>query len=113
LSLIYKLLDAPAWEAARAAGVFTGSAVDLKDGFIHFSNGAQAQETARLYFKDVSELVLLTIEAASLGDALKWEASRGGALFPHLYADLPLDAVLEARSVPLDAAGVPMLGTLP
>jgi len=112
LNRIYKLLEASAWRTAKAAGVFEGSAVDLRDGFIHFSNAGQAQETARLHFRGVADLVMLTVDADALGEALKWEASRGGALFPHLYASLPAAAVLEARAVALDEAGVPRLGPL-
>ena len=110
---IYKLLDAAAWDAAQRAGVFTGSAVDLKDGYIHFSGGAQAAETARLHFKGQAGLVLLSVDADRLGEALKWEPSRGGALFPHLYGGLPVEAVLEARALTLDEDGVPRLGSLP
>lgn len=110
---IYKLLDAGAWEAARAAGAFTGSGVDLKDGYIHFSDGAQAAETARLHFKGQVGLLLLTVDADQLGSALKWEPSRGGALFPHLYAALPAQAVLEARPLALGEDGVPQIGPLP
>lgn len=113
MTLIYKLLDAPSWMAAQAAGVFKGSAVDARDGFIHFSDAAQAQETARLHFKGACDLVLLSVESTRFGEALKWEASRGGALFPHLYGDLPVDAVIEARALELDADGVARLGTLP
>ena len=110
---IYKLLDASAWDAALAAGVFTGSGVDLKDGYIHFSDEAQAAETARLHFKGQAGLVLLTVDADRLGPALKWEPSRGGALFPHLYAALPVEAVLEARPLALGDDGVPQIGALP
>ncbi len=112
MSRIYKLLDAGAWAAAKAEGVFTGSAVDLRDGFIHFSAGDQVQETARLHFHGQANLVLLAVEADRLGSALKWEPSRGGALFPHLYGVLPVEAVLEARSIALDAEGVPRIGAL-
>jgi len=112
LRRIYKLLDAPSWAAARTAGLFTGSAVDERDGFIHFSDAAQAQETARLHFAGQSDLVLLTIDADQLGEALKWEPSRGGALFPHLYGALPVTAVIEARDLELDADGAPQLGSL-
>jgi uncharacterized protein (DUF952 family) len=112
LKLIYKLLEADAWRAAQAAGVFEGSAVDRRDGFIHFSDADQAQETARLHFRNAPDLMLLSVDADRLGAALKWEASRGGALFPHLYAPLPVAAVTEARSLELDEAGVPRLGPL-
>lgn len=109
---IYKLLDADAWDAARVAGAFTGSGIDLKDGYIHFSDGAQAAETARLHFRGQANLVLLAVDADALGAALKWEPSRGGALFPHLYAALPVEAVLEARPLALDDDGVPQIGPL-
>ena len=109
---IYKLLDAASWNAARTAGVFKGSAVDERDGFIHLSGADQAQQTARLYFKGQLDLVLLTVDADRLGEALKWEPSRGGALFPHLYGALPVDAVIEARVLELDADGEPRLGPL-
>jgi uncharacterized protein (DUF952 family) len=105
-------LDAAAWRAAEAAGVFKGSAVDERDGFIHFSNAAQARETARLHFRNAADLVLLAVDADALGTALKWEPSRGGALFPHLYGPLACEAVIEARAVALDAEGVPDLGNL-
>ena len=112
MSRIYKLLDAPAWMAALAAGVFKGSAVDEKDGFIHFSDAAQAQETARLHFHGQSDLMLLSVDAGQLGEALKWEPSRGGALFPHLYGPLPIAAVIDARLLELGADGTPSLGAL-
>jgi len=112
LSLIYKLLPASEWRAAQAGGVFKGSGIDLADGYIHFSTGSQAQETARRYFAGLADLMLLTIEADDFGPALKWEPSRGGDLFPHLYGDLALDKVLEAKAIALDEAGIPVLGTL-
>jgi uncharacterized protein (DUF952 family) len=112
LRRIYKLLDAATWNTALAAGAFTGSPVDLRDGFIHFSDAAQAQETARLHFRHARDLVLLSVDAGRLGEALRWEPSRGGALFPHLFADLPVEAVVEARPLELDADGVPVLGSL-
>ncbi len=81
------------------AGVFTGAPVDVKDGFIHFSTADQAAETAAKHFAGQSDLVLITVPDAPLGDALKWEVSRGGALFPHLYA--PLDPALAVWAKPL------------
>ena len=107
---VYKLLPASEWAAAKAAGEFTGSGIDLADGYIHLSAADQAQETARLHFAGRDGLVLLRIEAEALGDALKWEASRGGALFPHLFGRLRVDQVVEVRPAPLDANGVPDLG---
>jgi uncharacterized protein (DUF952 family) len=112
MSTIYKLLSADRWAAARAAGVFNGSTVDLADGFIHFSSGQQAQETAAKWFAGQADL-LLTVEIADADPALKWETSRGGALFPHLYRPLELHEVTAERPLALDAAGVPIIGELP
>ena len=81
------------WNEAEAAGTFTGSAVDARDGYIHFSTAAQLEETARRHFAGQLDLVLVEVDAAALGEALRWEPSRDGALFPHLYAPLPLSAV--------------------
>ena len=113
MSKIYKILPKAEWDAAQVAGAFAGSAVDLADGFIHFSGHDTAQRTAQLYFKDQAGLVLLTVEADDLGEALKWEASRDGALFPHLFRDLKVDEVIAERALALDADGVPVLGELP
>jgi uncharacterized protein (DUF952 family) len=112
VSLIYKLLDQAAWRAAQAAGTFAGSPVDLADGFIHFSTAQQAQETAAKHFKGVAGLMLLSVDPERLGSPLVWEPSRGGALFPHLYAAMPTSAVVAERLLKLDEAGVPMLGAL-
>ncbi len=113
MSKIYKLLSADRWAAARAAGLFEGSAVDLADGFIHFSSGEQAQETAAKWFAGQADLLLLTVEIDDADPALKWEASRGGALFPHLYRPLAPHEVTAERPLALDAAGVPIIGELP
>jgi len=86
--------------------------VDLADGFIHFSTGDQAGETARRYFHGQAGLMILMVEAQDLGAALKWEPSRGGALFPHLYGALDCAHVIEARPAPLMADGLPDLGDL-
>ncbi|QCK85797.1 DUF952 domain-containing protein [Phreatobacter aquaticus] len=102
---IYKISPKDAWDAAEAAGTFTGAPVDLKDGYIHFSTGAQAVETAAKHFAGAPDLVLVAIDAAVLGPALKWEVSRGGALFPHLYADLPMSAVRGVKPLPLGPDG--------
>ncbi len=110
MKLIYKILPATEWRDAQAKGVFEGSAIDLTDGYIHFSTAGQAQETARRYFKDRADLMLLAVPTDNLGEALKWEPSRGGDLFPHLYAPLQPSAVVEARALELDAEGVPVLG---
>jgi uncharacterized protein (DUF952 family) len=112
MSQIYKILSTGEWAAARAAGVFAGSAVDLADGYIHFSAADQAQDTAAKWFAGQADLVLLTVEAGALGEALKWEASRGGVLFPHLYRPLRIAEVVAERPLVLDAEGVPIIGEL-
>jgi uncharacterized protein (DUF952 family) len=112
LSKVYKIVPGAEWAAAKAAGVFAGSAADLKDGFIHLSTSAQAGETARLHFNGQAGLVLLTLDAGSFGDALKWEPSRGGQLFPHLYRPLRPFEVAAERDLPLNAEGWPDPGPL-
>ena len=108
MTKIYKILPRTEWLAARAAGTFTGSGIDLKDGYIHFSTAAQAQETARLHFRGKADLVVLEVDGAALNPA--WEPSRGGALFPHLYGHLPMTAVTAVLESPLDAEGFPSFG---
>lgn len=103
--LIYKIFRRPEWDAFRAAGQTLGAPVDLADGFIHFSTGSQVMETAARHFADVSDLVLVAFDADAMGDALKWEVSRGGALFPHLFRALRLDEVVWDKSLPLGATG--------
>jgi uncharacterized protein (DUF952 family) len=112
LSRIYKILARAEWAAAEAAGRFEGSAVDLKDGFIHFSTAAQAQETARRHFAGQSDLVVLEVEAGDLGEGLRWEPSRGGDLFPHLYGALDTALVRSVAAAPLGADGAPVLPAL-
>jgi len=102
---IFKIVNEAEWRAVEAQSHFNGSAVDLKDGFIHFSTAEQLYETAERHFARQDNLLLLAVNAESLGDALKWEPSRGGALFPHLYARLALAAVKWKASLPLDKAG--------
>ena len=97
--IIYKITTDALWQQAQQIGRFTGAPVDLADGFIHFSSASQVVETAAKHFAGQADLWLLSVDAAQLGAALKWEVSRGGALFPHLYGDLSLDAI--ARAVPL------------
>jgi uncharacterized protein (DUF952 family) len=105
MPIIYKICTAMEWREAESAGVYRGSEVDQRDGFIHFSTAAQVTETARRHFARQSDLVLLSVDAAALGDRLKWEPSRDGALFPHLYGELPLKAVRRFDPLPLDAGG--------
>jgi len=109
---IYKILAFAEWETAARARRFDGSAVDRQDGYIHFSTAAQAQRTAELHFAGQANLVVLELEADRLGPALKWEASRGGDLFPHLYGTLDMALVDSVRLAPLGADGVPRLGEL-
>ena len=113
MSLVYKLVDRAAWEAAVKEGVFMGSAVDLDDGFIHLSSAGQAPETARRYFSSQADLLLVAFEADGLGTGLRWEPSRGGDLFPHLYGPLATSAALWTRLLPLAPDGTPILGELP
>ncbi|HEY5676732.1 MAG TPA: DUF952 domain-containing protein, partial [Myxococcales bacterium] len=112
LSRIYKILPRAEGEAARASGGFEGSAVDRRDGYIHFSTAGQAPETARRHFHGQADLVVLEIEADDLGEALRWEPSRGGALFPHLYAALDVRLVRGVTEAPLDPEGIRQLGAL-
>ncbi len=103
--LVFKLVDRASWQAAEAAGVFAGSAADQRDGFIHLSTALQLAETAATHFAGQRDLLVVAIDATALGDALRWEPSRGGALFPHLYGPLPLTAVRRVAEVGLDDAG--------
>lgn len=88
--VIYKICPAQAWAHAEEVGMFLGSAVDLQDGFIHFSAPDQVEETAARHFRGQTGLLLLAFRPERLGEALRWEPSRGGALFPHLYGPLPV-----------------------
>ena len=102
---IYKILRTPEWETARSRGAFSGSADDKRDGFIHFSTLEQVEGTLARHFAGEAGLVLLEVRAEALPSALKWEPSRGGALFPHLYADLPLQAVSRTFGIAMTASG--------
>ncbi len=103
--LILKILRRSEWNALRDNGSTLGAPVDLADGFVHFSTAAQVAETAARHFAAESDLVLVACDAAKLGPDLKWEASRGGALFPHLYRALALTDVVWDKSLPLGATG--------
>ncbi len=105
MQTVYKICPATEWDAALAEGVYRGSEVDERDGFIHFSTTAQAQATAGRHFAGQRDLVLITVDAPARGDALKWEPSRVGDLFPHLYASLPVSAVVAVTPLPLGADG--------
>ena len=102
---LYKICPRSLWREAQRNGVFRGSEVDRRDGFIHFSTAGQVTETAAKHFAGQNDLVLMRVDAERLGAALKWEPSRCGALFPHLYGDLDPKAVTRVDPVPLDAEG--------
>jgi uncharacterized protein (DUF952 family) len=112
MTLIFKIVGAEEWRTAEAAGVFSGAAVDRADGYIHFSTAGQAPETAAKWFAGRDDLILAAVEAEALGPALRWEPSRGGALFPHLYAPLSLAAVAWTRPLPLGEGGRHVFGNL-
>lgn len=102
----YKLVDRAEWAAALAVGAYAGSAVDQADGYIHMSSSDQLAETARRHYAGREDLVLVTVDLRPLDETLKWEASRGGALFPHLYAPLATAFALDQRGLSVDAEGV-------
>ena len=102
---LYKIVPEALWKEARQTGIFHGAGIDIKDGFIHFSTADQVRQTAALHFAGQAGLVLVAIDGSGFGDKLVFEPSRGGALFPHLYADLSLSAVLWEKPLPLDAEG--------
>ncbi|AWB20151.1 DUF952 domain-containing protein [Methylobacterium currus] len=104
--LIYKICPAALWREAEVAGRFDGAPVDLADGFIHFSTAAQAPETAAKHFSGQDNLLLIAVDAEALGEALRFEPSRGGALFPHLYGPLPLSAVRSVAPLPAGPGGI-------
>jgi uncharacterized protein (DUF952 family) len=103
--IIYKICPAALWAEAESGGVFQGAAIDLADGYIHFSTAAQVAETAARHFAGQTGLVLVALDAQTLEASLRWEPSRGGQLFPHLYGPLPLSAVIWTKPLPLDANG--------
>ena len=104
-ALVYKICTAADWQAAEQAGAFHGAGVDLKDGYIHLSAPGQVAETAERHFAGQGDLMLVAVDSAALGAALKWEAARDGALFPHLYGPLRLHAVVWTKPLPLDRDG--------
>lgn len=104
-TVIYKICPRTLWREAEARGVFRGAPIDLADGYIHFSTAEQARETAAKHFAGMDDLLLIAVEAAGLGENLKYEVSRGGALFPHLYAPLDPAGVLWVKPLPLGPDG--------
>jgi len=105
MTLVYKICPRVLWAEAERAVVFRGAPVDRADGYIHFSTADQARDTAARHFAGAQDLVLVAVDAEELGPALKWEPSRGGALFPHLYGELPFAAVQWVKPLPLGAGG--------
>jgi uncharacterized protein (DUF952 family) len=105
VATIYKICEREAWRAAERERTYRGSAVDARDGFIHFSTAGQVAETAAKHFAGATDLMLVAVDGNVLGSALKWERSRGGELFPHLYAALPLSAVRWVRALPDEVDG--------
>lgn len=98
---IYKICPRSLWREAEKSGLFSGAPVDRADGYIHFSSGAQVRETAARHFAGEHDLLLIAVDSDALGAALRWEPSRGGALFPHLYGELSLSAVRHVAPLPL------------
>jgi uncharacterized protein (DUF952 family) len=105
MTTIYKICPVARWRAAESDGTFRGSGIDIEDGFIHFSTGPQVADTASRHFANQKDLVIVAIDGARLGAALKWEPARSGDLFPHLYEPLDLAAVLWVEDLPLGPDG--------
>jgi uncharacterized protein (DUF952 family) len=99
-ALIYKICTRADWEAAAIGGVYRGSELDRRDGFIHFSTAAQFEETLRRHFAGQRDLLRIAVDPAALGPALVFEVSRGGELFPHLYGELSVSLAIEVRAIP-------------
>ena len=105
MPLIYKIVPRSLWQEAERVGRFDGAPVDHADGFIHFSTAAQVRETAARHFAGQDDLLLVAVDESGLEPALKYEPSRGGALFPHLYGPLPLSVVASVAALPLGPGG--------
>jgi uncharacterized protein (DUF952 family) len=105
MPVVYKICPEPLWREAERAGHFRGAPIDLQDGYIHFSTAAQVRETAAKHFRGQGDLLLIAVEGERLGAALRYEPSRGGDLFPHLYAELDPGAALWVVPLPLGPDG--------
>jgi uncharacterized protein (DUF952 family) len=103
---IYKIAPKALFDASIAAGKFLGAPIDQQDGYIHFSTASQLGETLRLYFAGQPDLVIFSVRSYDLGAALRWEPSRGGQLFPHVYAELPMSRVVEQGRVDVPPGGI-------
>jgi uncharacterized protein (DUF952 family) len=110
--VVYKIVASEEWAEAETAGVFVGTSVDRADGFIHFSTAEQAPDTAAKWFADRGDLTLAAVDTEALGNHLRWERSGAGVLFPHLYAALPMSAVVWSRPLPLGLDGRHVFGSL-
>ena len=100
MALIFKILDASLWQIAYAKSVFDGAGIDLKDGYIHFSTRDQLRETARLHFSAQENLMLFAIDETTVAQKIRWEPSRGGKLFPHVYGTIALGDIIWAKPLP-------------
>ncbi|MEL6947484.1 MAG: DUF952 domain-containing protein [Pseudomonadota bacterium] len=109
---VYKIMARTDWDMAQKSGFYAGAPIDIEDGFIHFSTAEQAQETAEKHFFGQTDLMLVAVDASHYGADMKWEASRGGALFPHLYGAFDMASVTWARAMITGDDGVPMLPAL-
>jgi uncharacterized protein (DUF952 family) len=105
MPVIYKIVSEATWQQARAEGVFHGASIDLADGYIHFSTASQARNTAALHFAGQTGLLLVAVDTEMLGEPLKFEPSRGGDLFPHLYAPLAMTSILWEKPLPIGPDG--------
>lgn len=105
MGLIYKIVAEPLWREAERRGVFRGAPVDLADGYIHFSTASQVRETAARHFAGAADLVIVAVEPGNLGQKLRFEPSRGGDLFPHLYGELDVKVVRWVAPLPLAEDG--------
>lgn len=105
MSLIYKICDTAIWKDAVTEGRFRGAGIDLEDGYIHFSTASQVEETAQRHYRNRPDLVMVAVETDGLD--IVWESSRGGDLFPHLYADLPVASAVSVVPLTCDENGVP------
>ena len=101
----FKIIDAAEWRLALAEGVYDGSEVDIADGFIHLSSAEQLPGTAEKHYAGRTDLMLLSVDLTALGDTVRWEPSRGGALFPHIHGSLPTRAVTLVRACSVSADG--------
>ena len=113
MALIYKICPDALWREAERAGVFAGAPIDVRDGFIHLSTAAQVRETAAKHFGGQRDLLLIAVDADALGPGLRYERSRGGDLFPHVYGPLPLSAVRWVKPLALGPDGRHVFPDLP